>query len=760
MIIRKHWNHNRIAILGLIIIFLFGFALSAHAANVTWTGGGSDNLASNPANWSGNILPQYGDDVIFDSTSKDCTWDLNVTLALLSIKSGYSGKVTKTSGISLTIAANFVPPTAPSGLSATAISSSQINLSWTDNSNNETGFKIERKTGAGGTYSQIAVVGANVTNYSNTGLTPGSTYYYKVRAYNSFGDSAPSNEAYATTLTAPPTAVTDPATNVTHDFARINGTVNPNGYNTTAYFELGTDTSYGLFTSSTISIGSGTNNVIIWVDITGFSPETTYHYRVVAANAGGTRYGNDVSFTTNPLPGTIQVNATLNGVTWTGSVNYTITGPETINGASAPATFTGKQVGDYTLTYNSGGPVNAILSSITPSAAQTLPSQGTITFTLNFIYSSPTATTNPATNVNGNSATLNATVNPNGSATTVYFQWGTSASYGYTTSAQSIGSGTSNVSVTANITGLAPATTYHYRIVASNANGTTNGLDVTFTTPPITITITSPLDSSTINRPDVMVKGTVTNTTGNETGVTVNGVVATVYNGQFFVNHMPLQDGQNTITATATDTAGNTATTSITVNAVTSAPHVTLNANIESGIAPLTTYFSVSTSIPNAVSTYQMDYEGDGSIDYTGTTFDNISFIYTTEGVYYPTVIVTDTQGIQYSDTIAIVVLNASQLDALLRAKWEAMKTALINQDVEGSVKDITENSKDTYREQFTDLSSVLDIIGNELGQIQLVSIQDNKAEYEVTVTRNGTTYSFHLLFVRDSNGLWKIQRF
>jgi PKD repeat protein len=142
-------------------------------------------------------------------------------------------------------------------------------------------------------------------------------------------------------------------------------------------------------------------------------------------------------------------------------------------------------------------------------------------------------------------------------------------------------------------------------------------------------------------------------------------------------NQISLVEGSNTITASATDTTGNTASHSIIVNAITTTPHVTLNANIESGIAPLTTYFSISTSIPNAVSTYQMDYEGDGIVDYTGTTFDNISFTYNTEGIYYPTVIVTDTQGIQYTDTVAVVVLNTSQLDALLQAKWNAMKTAL-----------------------------------------------------------------------------------
>ena len=91
------------------------------------------------------------------------------------------------------------PPTAPSNLSATATSSTQINLAWTDNSSTEDGFYVERKTGAGGTYSQIASPGANVTSYSDTGLSASTEYYYRVRAYNSAGTSSYSNEANATT---------------------------------------------------------------------------------------------------------------------------------------------------------------------------------------------------------------------------------------------------------------------------------------------------------------------------------------------------------------------------------------------------------------------------------------------------------------------------------------------------------------------------------------------------------------------------------
>jgi subtilisin family serine protease len=88
-------------------------------------------------------------------------------------------------------------PIAPSSLSATTISTSQIDLSWTDNSYGEHGFKIERKE-SGEDYSQIATVGENVTTYSDTGLNGATTYYYRVRAYNAAGSSVFSDEASTT----------------------------------------------------------------------------------------------------------------------------------------------------------------------------------------------------------------------------------------------------------------------------------------------------------------------------------------------------------------------------------------------------------------------------------------------------------------------------------------------------------------------------------------------------------------------------------
>ena len=90
------------------------------------------------------------------------------------------------------------PPQAPGNLAATTASESEIDLSWTDNSYDEAGFKVERKL-YGGSFSQIAVLEADVTFYRDAGLRSYRTYYYRVRAYNDGGNSDYSNEASATT---------------------------------------------------------------------------------------------------------------------------------------------------------------------------------------------------------------------------------------------------------------------------------------------------------------------------------------------------------------------------------------------------------------------------------------------------------------------------------------------------------------------------------------------------------------------------------
>ena len=138
----------------------------------------------------------------------------------------------------------------------------------------------------------------NAISRSVTGLNASTTYYYRVRAYNGNGTSGNSNVVHVTTLspTGPPVAITNPATSIASFSARLNGTVDPHGLSTTVYFQYGRTISYGSRTPNQTKTGNNYQNVS--ANISGLSAHTTYHFRIVASNTGGTRYGTDRTFTT------------------------------------------------------------------------------------------------------------------------------------------------------------------------------------------------------------------------------------------------------------------------------------------------------------------------------------------------------------------------------------------------------------------------------------------------------------------------------
>jgi predicted esterase/P pilus assembly chaperone PapD len=98
---------------------------------------------------------------------------------------------------------NGTVPTAPTGLAVAVNNYSKLNLSWTDKSNNETGFEIYRSATSGGTYTIVATAAANAVSYTDTALAASTAFYYKIRAIGNYGESAYTSVANATTAPKP-----------------------------------------------------------------------------------------------------------------------------------------------------------------------------------------------------------------------------------------------------------------------------------------------------------------------------------------------------------------------------------------------------------------------------------------------------------------------------------------------------------------------------------------------------------------------------
>jgi hypothetical protein len=130
-----------------------------------------------------------------------------------------------------------------------------------------------------------------------TGLAPNTTYHFRVSATSSGGTSHGPDQTFKTSAAAP-SAATAAATSVTHTGATLNGTVNAHNASTTVTFEYGATTAYGSTVTADQSPVIGSSSIPTSKVITGLAPNTTYHYRVAAVNAGGTVYGLDQSFTT------------------------------------------------------------------------------------------------------------------------------------------------------------------------------------------------------------------------------------------------------------------------------------------------------------------------------------------------------------------------------------------------------------------------------------------------------------------------------
>ena len=392
-----------------------------------------------------------------------------------------------------------MPPSAPTANPATFVTSSGFTANWSG-LGGATGYRLDVSTNSSFNsyvtgYQNLNV--GNLTSRGVIGLNANTTYYYRVRAYNGIGTSGNSNTITLTTLTptGAPVVTTNPATNAASFSATLNGTVNPHGLTATLYFEYGTTTSYGSTTAFRTKTGNTYQSVSVNID--GLSASTIYHFRIVATNSAGTRYGTDRTFTTLSATGPPVV--TTNPATLIASFSATLNGSLDPHGLTTNVYFQYGTTTSYGFTTptqsKTGNMYQNVAGNISSLSANTVYHYRIVatngagtrygsdrTFTTLTATGPPVVTTNPATNLTSSSVNLNGSLDPHGLTTSVYFQYGTTNSYGHTTPMQSQ-TGNTYRNITANISSLTTHSTYHFRIVAANSAGTTYGGDRTFTTP-------------------------------------------------------------------------------------------------------------------------------------------------------------------------------------------------------------------------------------------------------------------------------------
>jgi hypothetical protein len=333
-------------------------------------------------------------------------------------------------------------------------------------------------------------------SYLVKGLQPDQAYHYRLVVTSEFGEAYANIVNFTTGPRVPPVAVTLEPEEVTTGSAVLKGTVDTKELWTSWYFEYGTSPESYDYSTSGAYLAPDPGVLAVSFPLTDLPAGQTYYYRLVATSDGGQSVGEEVAFTTLPLPTAVTLEPEAvkpDSAVLMGAVNthgYATLWRFEYGTSSDYGSFTSiaslapdagevvvsfplvdlqpEQVYHYRLvaTYEGGETVGEDVSFITPRAP----------------FPPTVATLRPKA-LTPESAVLTATVSPNGYATSWYFEYGSTASYGSTSPSHPLAPDAGEVLVSFPLTDLATGQSYHYRVVAVYEGGEIAGGDVSFVVP-------------------------------------------------------------------------------------------------------------------------------------------------------------------------------------------------------------------------------------------------------------------------------------